>query len=103
MKTISKFLISVVAISLFAVLSSDAQLIVKEKPVDPKTNPGKQPTKYMVLTPGEWAEVGGKYVYHPGSWMTPPMPKSIYTPGYWKKTPNGYYWISGYWLNPHSW
>jgi len=102
MKNTGKFLILVLAISLFAVANSKAQVYVHTPPVAVEKGPkGTRPTKYMVWVPEEWAPVGNKYIYRAGYWDMPPTPKSVYVPGHWEKTPQGYIRRPGYWRNPH--
>jgi hypothetical protein len=103
MKKISKFFISGLIVSLFAVADCDAQLYVKKPMAAPKTVKSARASKYEVWVPEEWTPIDNnkKYYYRAGYWAFPPTSKSVYVPGYWKKTPEGYYWIPGYWKNPH--
>jgi len=102
MKKIGKFLILVLAVSLFAATSSKAQVYVPTPPAAVQKGPsGTRPNKYMVWVPEEWAPAGDKYIYRAGYWAFPPTPKSVYVPGHWEKTPKGYIRRPGYWNNPH--
>lgn len=100
MKKYGKILMLASAISLFAVASSSAQVIVRARLGRPATavvvRPVRPAPRYVWVSE-EWVPSGRSYVYHPGYWVEPPRPRAIWVAGRWRHHHHGYVWVGGYW------
>lgn len=100
MKKLSKILMLFVAVSTFTALKSNAQIVVRVRPVRPRevvvTRP-PAPSPRHVWVAEEWNNEGGRYVYHAGYWAVPPRPHAVWVQGHWSNRPRGYVWIPGHW------
>jgi len=105
MKKISRILFLLMAVSLFTVSQSNAQIAagvyVHVRPPRPHgvvvVRPPR-PSRAHVWVSEEWTPAGGTYVYHRGYWAVPPRPRAIWVPGHWRHTwHRGYIWIPGHW------
>ena len=101
MKKGSKFLILLLAISLFVIADSKAQIYVKKIPVAPKYKQPKKLTENHVWVTDEWLPAGKKYHYMKGHWEIRPTDKAVWIDGYWRKEAKGYVRVPGHWdYNP---
>jgi hypothetical protein len=102
MKKISKILFLFMAVSLFTVAKSNAQvnigLTIGARPVRPRGYEVRpfRPSPRHVWVAEEWTPNGGNYVYRPGYWALPPHPGAIWIAGHWRHH-RGYIWIAGHW------
>src|ERR1700744_2471928 len=105
MKKISKILFVLMAVSLFAVSESNAQvsagIYVGVRPGRPHgvvvARPAC-PSRAHVWVAEEWTPVNGRYVYHAGYWAMPPRPHAVWIAGHWNRMRHrGYYWVPGHW------
>ncbi|MDB4920878.1 hypothetical protein [Mucilaginibacter sp.] len=100
MKKYGRVLMLASAISLFAVASSSAQVIVRARLGRPRTavvvRPAR-PTPRHVWVSEEWAPSGRTYVYRQGYWAQPPRPRAVWVEGRWRHSHRGYVWVNGYW------
>lgn len=88
------------AISLFAVVSSDAQIVVRARLHRPGTVVVARPLRPSprhVWVSEEWVPRGGTYVYREGYWAERPRPRAVWVSGRWHHRPGGYVWIAGHW------
>lgn len=46
---------------------------------------------------GYWSWSGGRYVWIPGVYVTPPRPGAAWVPGRWVAGRRGWVWVGGYW------
>lgn len=77
---------------------------VPEAPAAPSAPPAPPAQEPAVISPGPsyvwvsgyWAWQG-RWVWVPGTWVTPPYPRAIWHPGRWVQRPHGYVWFRGYW------
>jgi len=86
--------------SLFAVASSNAQIVVRIRPNRPGPAVvvrGPRPSPRHVWVDEEWTPNGGAYAYHPGHWVEGPRPGAVWIPGHWANRPGGSFWIAGHW------
>ena len=100
MKKITKVLMLLAATSLFAVASSNAQIIVRVRPHRP--GPAvvvrtPAPSPRHVWVDEEWTPNGREYAYHPGYWAMPPHPRAVWISGHWAHRRGGSVWIPGHW------
>ncbi|WP_428328791.1 hypothetical protein [Mucilaginibacter sp.] len=100
MKKYTRFLMLFTVMSLFAVASSHAQIVVRARLVRPGTvvvaRP-MRPSPRHVWVAEEWTPGGGTYAYRAGYWAVPPRPHAIWIAGRWRHTHRGYIWIPGRW------
>jgi len=99
MKTIKKFLFLCLAMSFFAVANSQAQIVVRVRPVGPRVivaRPMRPSPRHVWVAP-EYTTVNGAYVYQPGYWAVPPHPRAVWIAGRWRHSRRGYIWIAGRW------
>ena len=96
MKKSSKFLILLLAVSLFVIADSKAQIYVSKIPVTPKYVKPKQPSKFHSWVTDEWWPVKNKYVYEKGHWSVRPS-QAVWKDGYWRKEAKGYVRVRGGW------
>jgi hypothetical protein len=100
MKKITRILMLVSAMFLFAVASSKAQEVVVRarlgRPAPVVVRPVR-PSPRHVWVSEEWTPGGGSYVYHAGYWAVPPHPGAVWRAGHWRHRPGGYVWIAGHW------
>jgi hypothetical protein len=99
MKKIIRILMLLSVVSLFAVTSSKAQIVVRVRPERPGPVVVRpyRPSPRHVWVSEEWVPGGGTYVYHAGYWVLPPRPGTIWIAGHWRRRPNGYVWVGGHW------
>lgn len=96
MKKGSKFLILLLAVSLFVVADSKAQVYVKKIPVVPKYVKPKQPSKFHAWVTDEWWPTKKGYFYEKGHWSVRPN-QAEWVDGYWRKDAKGYERVRGHW------
>ena len=100
MKKITRALVLLSVVTLFAVSSSRAQEIVVGARLG---RPGRvmarpeRPSPRHVWVGEEWAPSGNTYAYQQGYWAVPPQPGGIWIKGHWRQRGQGYIWIKGYW------
>ena len=111
MKKITKFLVLLAVVSLFALKNANAQVTItlQSRPADYLKYEGYErnhppaPTRQHVWHSEEWYISNGTILYKHGFWVLPPYPGVIWISGFWKYTyaNNGaaYYWVSGHWSN----
>ena len=100
MKKIIRVLMLASGISLFAAASSQAQIVVVERPHRPVAYVAvrpERPSPRHVWVAEEWTPGGGAYVYHAGYWVVPPRPHAFWVAGRWRHSHRGYIWIAGHW------
>jgi hypothetical protein len=100
MKKLSRFLVLLLVVSLFAVAKSNAQEIVIHERMHyggPVIVRPVRPGPHHVWVAEEWVPEGGRYVFHGGYWAAPPRPGAFYVRGHWVHRPGGWVWIRGYW------
>jgi hypothetical protein len=100
MKKVIKVLMVLSAITLFAVTSSNAQIVVRIRPHRPRgvvVVRGHRPSPRHVWVSEEWTPNGNDYAYHAGYWAVPPHPGSVWIAGHWSNRHGGSYWIAGHW------
>ncbi|HVW97944.1 MAG TPA: hypothetical protein VHA56_18380 [Mucilaginibacter sp.] len=101
MKKYGKILMLFLAISLFGVATSEAQIVVRARLSRPRTavvvKRVPRPSPHHVWVSGEWVPSGRTYVYHEGYWAEPPRPRAVWVSGHWKHRHHGYIWVGGYW------
>jgi len=100
MKNYGKILMLASAISLFAVASSNAQIVVRARLGRPRTVVVARPpapSPHHVWVSEEWVPSGGTYVYKEGYWAEPPHRHAYWVPGHWGRRPGGYVWKPGHW------
>ena len=100
MKKYGKILMLASAISLFAVASSEAQIVVRARLGRPHTVVVRRPvrpTPRHVWVSEEWTPSGGTYVYKAGYWAERPHPNAYWVAGRWRHSHRGYIWIPGHW------
>jgi YXWGXW repeat-containing protein len=102
MKKISRILVLIAVVSLFAVTKSKAQLSINlqlRRPAqyeDNERNHPNQPSANHVWIAEEWVPNNhGSYDYKPGFWALPP--RVIWIAGHWTQVQRGYIWIPGHW------
>jgi hypothetical protein len=100
MKKYGKIFMLASAISLFAVASTQAQVIVRARLARPGgvvvVRPHR-PSPRHVWVAEEWTPSGGTYVYHAGYWAEPPRPRAVWVAGKWRHSHRGYVWVAGRW------
>ncbi|MCK4664476.1 MAG: YXWGXW repeat-containing protein [Bacteroidales bacterium] len=80
----------VVFFILFIFSNSDAQIVVKVKPVRPKV---------VVVKP---ARPGQNFIWVDGYWKTGPNNNYVWVKSHWKKNRKGHNWIPGHWKKVRS-
>jgi len=97
MKKGSKFLILLLAISLFVIADSKAQIYVSKIPVVPKYTLPKKISKFYVWVSDEWMPAKKKYLFVQGHWAYPPTDSAVWISGLWRKEAKGYVRVQGHW------
>jgi len=98
MKKISRILILLSAISVFAVTNSDAQdVVVRVRPHHVFVARPHRPSRHHVWVAEEWRPEGGTYVHRPGYWVVPEHRGAIWIAGHWRHSHHGWIWIPGHW------
>jgi hypothetical protein len=105
MKKISKILFLLMAVSMFAVSESNAQVsagiyvgVRPERPRGVVVARPPRPSRAHVWVAEEWTPANGSYAYHPGRWVVPPRPGAVWIAGSWHhRHGRGYVWIPGHW------
>lgn len=89
-----------VGIILLACFTSNAQVLVRAKPVSPKVVvvKSKRPSSKHVLVKGHWKWNNKikKYKWVNARWVRPKN-GYVWVAGSWKNKPNGFIWKEGYW------
>jgi len=100
MKKIIRVLMLLSVVSVFAVKTSQAQIVVRVQPARPRgvvlVKP-RRPSARYVWVAEEWTPNGGSYAYKAGYWAIPPHPGAIWVAGSWRHTARGYAWVGGRW------
>jgi len=100
MKKLKKVLFLSMAFSAFAIASSQAQVIVRVRPVRPATvvvtRPPAPSPRHVWVSEG-WTPRGNTYVYRAGYWAVPPAHHRVWVDGHWAHRHGGDYWIGGHW------
>src|SRR3569833_307191 len=99
MKKYGKILMLASAISLFAIASSEAQIVVRARLGRPHTvvvRRPERPTPRHEWVSEEWTPRGGTYVYKEGYWAEPPRPGAGWVAGRWRHHHLGFIWVGGY-------
>jgi len=99
MKNIKKILFVFLAVSLFAVANSNAQIVVNIRPNRPERVAPKppRPSSRHVWVDEGWTIQGNKYVYRPGYWAVPPRGKKAWVAGRWSTRGKVNVWVEGHW------
>jgi hypothetical protein len=105
MKKMSRVLFLAMAVSIFTVWQSNAQVaagvyvhVRPSRPHDVVVVRPPRPSHDRVWVSEEWAPADTTYVYHKGYWAVPPRPTAVWVPGHWRYDANkGYIWIPGHW------
>ncbi len=97
MKKRSKFLILLLAVLLFVIADSKAQIYVSKIPVAPKYKQPKRLTENHVWVPDDWLPAGNRYEYVQGHWRIRPTETAVWVDGYWRKEAKGYVRVPGHW------
>jgi hypothetical protein len=100
MKKITKILTVFSIVSVFAVASTKAQIIVRARlgrPHGVVVVRGPRPSPRHVWVAEEWTPAGGTYAYHAGYWAVPPRDGGVWIPGHWADRPRGVVWVPGHW------
>jgi hypothetical protein len=102
MKKISKVLFLFIAVFLFAVADSKAQVSVyvgvrPPRPAGVVLVRPSRPSPRHVWVAEEWSPAGGTYAYHAGYWALPPRPGAVWIAGHWRHGRRGYFWVPGHW------
>ncbi len=50
-----------------------------------------------VWRPGYWSWDGARYVWIPGIYLAPPMPRATWVPGHWIASRGRWAWVGGHW------
>jgi hypothetical protein len=101
MKKSSKFLTLLLAVSLFAIAESKAQVYVSKIPVVPKYKQPPRLSENYVWVTDEWLPAGKRYEYVKGNWHFRPTATAVWIDGYWRKEAKGYVRVPGHWdYNP---
>ncbi len=98
MKAIIKSIIAGSLIA-FAVMDSQAQVVVRVRPSRPKVVvvAPAPPSPRHVWVEEDWTPRGRSYVWHGGYYVEPPRPAAVWVPGHWAPRRHGYVWIRGHW------
>jgi WXXGXW repeat (2 copies) len=100
MKKFTKILTLFSIVSLFAVTSSNAQIVIRARLGRPRgvvTVRPLRPSPRHVWVAEEWTPNGGTYAYRAGYWAVPPRPNQVWVAGRWANRPRGYVWVPGRW------
>ena len=97
MKRGSKFLILLLAVSLFVIADCKAQIFVSKIPVAPKYKQPKLPSKNHVWVSDDWLPGKKKYFYVQGHWRIRPTDNAVWKSGFWRKDAKGYVRVNGSW------
>lgn len=100
MKKISRILMVITAVSLFAIADSNAQIVVRVRPNRPGPAvvvKSRRPSPRHVWVSEEWTPNGRGYAYRAGYWAIPPRPRAVWVSGHWANRPRGYVWVPGRW------
>jgi len=100
MKKITRLLILLSAVSLFAITNVRAQIVVRARLSAPARARPARPSARHVWVEGEWVGRGATYVHKDGYWAMPPRPGSYWIKGYWQHRRRGgvgYFWVPGHW------
>jgi len=104
MKKISKILFLFLAVSLFTVAESKAQIAVGihvgVRPMRPRGAVivrGRRPSPRHVWVSEEWVPSGNTYVYQQAHWALPPRYGQRWVPGHWAHDSHGDIWMPGRW------
>src|SRR5476651_1909202 len=100
MKKIIRIFTVLSVVTLFAVTSSSAQIVVKARigrPRDVVVVKPERPSPRHVWVSEEYAPSGNTYVYQKGYWAVPPQPGHVWVAGRWNSRRHGYVWIAGHW------
>jgi len=99
MKKITKVFMLFAALTLGALATANAQIVVRVRPSRPAvvvTRPA-QPSPRHVWVDEEWVPRGHRYVWHGGYWTKPPHRNAVFVPGHWDHHERGEVWVKGYW------
>jgi len=98
MKKLSRILILLSVVSLFAIADSYAQdVVVRVRPRHVFVARPHRPSGAHIWVGEEWAPERGTYVYHSGHWVVPAHPGAIWVSGHWRHSFRGWIWIPGHW------
>jgi hypothetical protein len=100
MKKITKILMLLSIVSLFAVASAQAQIVVHARLYAHERARPPRPARGQVWVYGEWQPRGNTYVHVDGHWAAPPRQNSYWIKGYWQHRRHGgrgYFWVPGHW------
>lgn len=99
MKKTTKLLMLLALLTLGALASANAQIIVRVRPARPAVVVERPvaPSPRHVWVEEEWVPHGDHYVWHGGYWALPPRRHAVYVPGHWDRRGEGEIWIKGYW------
>ena len=97
MKKFVKGLMLASAVTLFAVATTNAQIVVRVRPVyhGPVVVRGEAPSPRHVWVEDEWAVRRGRYVRVAGHWEE--HPGGVWIAGHWDRRPGGWVWVEGRW------
>ena len=94
-----------IILSLFITTICNSQILVSEKPSEPKNKIVQKLTKRaQIWIPGQWIEKNNKYIWKKGYWANK-RPGYIFIQGYWEKEKRGWIWKAGEWkkININTW
>ncbi|MCH8330132.1 MAG: YXWGXW repeat-containing protein [Bacteroidetes bacterium] len=100
MKLKTLLAITIVALMLFGINTSDAQVVVKLRPSPPVAKKAKKPSKPgMIWVEGQWKwkRSAKGYAWVKGYWTKSKKAK-YFVSGYWIRTRSGHKWIPGHWM-----
>ena len=90
-----------IAIMLGSAIASEAQIIVRVRPVAPRRTVVVRPvapSPRHVWVEDDWRVNNGAYVYNGGRYIEAPYERARWIPGHWKNTPRrGWVWKEGHW------
>ena len=98
MKSFLSKWMAIFAISFMGFKISEAQLVIKVRPVYPvaKIHPVRPGPRHTWI-PGEYAYRGNQYIYTEGYWAVPPPRYTFWKEGHWRKARGGWMWVPGHW------
>ena len=78
-------------------VDSQAQFIVRVRPVAPVMIRTIAPSPRHVWVDGDYVWREGRYDYNNGYWAEPPFPGQRWIKGHWKNKRSGWVWVPGHW------
>ncbi len=99
MKKITRVFVLAAALTASAVLTSQAQIVVRVRPERPRVVRERPvaPSPRHVWVDEDWTPRGHGYVYSGGRWVLPPREHAVYVPGHWDRRGRGHVWIAATW------